>query len=123
MLPDLVRQPLLEVEILPPTCKDGEVNHERERLAVQHQRERLEVLRDVEDPGESRVLAVSLLGCLVVPISHTQHQDWLDLDALAVPGVREDYPRVGVRGEENLEQLAKQLLSQEGDGWVDLKQA
>ena len=69
------------------------------------------------------MLAVSLLGGLEVPVGHTEHQDRLDLNALAVPGVRKDHPRVCVRGEEDLEQLAQQLLPQQGDGWVDLKQA
>ena len=50
MLPNLVCQPFLKVKVLSPTCEDGEIDHERERLAVQHQRERLQVLRHVQNP-------------------------------------------------------------------------
>ena len=39
-----------------------------------------------------------------------ENEDGFDLDALAVPGVGEDDPAVGVGGQEHAEQLAQQLL-------------
>ena len=123
MFSDLVRQPLLQVEILPPTCQDGQVDHKGERLTVEHQGKCLEVLCNIQNPGKSGVLTFSFLGSLEVPVSHAQHEDRLYLDTLAVPRVGQDDPRVSVGGEEHLEQLAKQLLPEQCDWWVDLEQA
>ena len=66
---------------------------------------------------------VALLSSLEIPISHGQQQDGFDLDGLTVPSMSQDDTRVWmVGGHEYFEQFAQQLLSEESDGRIDLKE-
>ena len=53
VLPDLVSQPLVEVEVLPARGHHGQVDNEGHRLRVEEDGERLQVLRHVQDPAQS----------------------------------------------------------------------
>ena len=53
VLPDLVAEPLVEVEVLPPRGHDGEVDDEGDGLRVEQDGERLQVLRHVQDTAQS----------------------------------------------------------------------
>ena len=66
---------------------------------------------------------VPLRRGLQVPVCHREHQDWLNLDGLRVPGVGKYDPRVGMSREEHLEQLTEQLLPQKRDWGIYLQQA
>ena len=60
VLPDLVAQPLVEVEILPARGHDREVDDEGDGLRVKEDGERLQVLGHVQDPAQPRSLKLAL---------------------------------------------------------------
>ena len=70
VLPDLVAQPLVEVEVLPARGHHGEVDDEGHGLRVEEDGERLQVLRHVQDPAQPRglQLALGLSGKLKIRI-------------------------------------------------------
>ena len=76
----LVSKPFLKVKVLSSVSKDGKINDKGERLAVQHQLEGLQVLGNIQDPGQSLVFVITFLSCLEIPVCHGEQQDGFDLD-------------------------------------------
>ena len=66
VLPDLVAEPLVEVEVLPPGGHDGEVDDEGDGLRVKEDGERLQVLRHVQDPAQPRSLKLAFSLCIQI---------------------------------------------------------
>ena len=60
VLPDLVAEPLVEVEILPARGHDGEVDDEGDGFRVEQDGERLQVLGHVQDPAQPCCLKLAL---------------------------------------------------------------
>ena len=66
VLPDLVAQPLVEVEVLPARGHHGEVDDEGDGLRVEEDGERLQVLRHVQDPAQPRSLKLAFGLCIQI---------------------------------------------------------
>ena len=66
VLPDLVAEPLVEVEVLPARGHDGEVDDEGDGLRVKEDGERLQVLRHVQDPAQPRSLQLAFGLCIQI---------------------------------------------------------
>ena len=67
VLHDLVVQPLLQFEVLSPRRQTGEVDDEGEGRGLQQERQCLQILRNVEDAGQVRLVTL-------VPIGHRVHE-------------------------------------------------
>ena len=66
VLPDLVAEPLVEVEVLPSRGHNGEVDDEGDGLRVKEDGERLQVLRHVQDPAQPRSLKLAFGLCIQI---------------------------------------------------------
>lgn len=121
VLPNLIGEPLLELQVLPPRGEAGQVDDERVRLCrlgVEQHRQGLQILRNIKNSGQPRLIAISPR----VPFGHGVHDDVLEVEGLRVPSMVQDDRRVRMITQEDRDQVRQQFLPEHRHRSVDLKQ-